>query len=81
MLKTYNPKTMIPVKEAKKYAMDRRFEVAPQKRVRVIISRDEDIPSCAFIDRNEDETCEGETIDAFDVWDPNGISIMGMNGC
>lgn len=53
-MEDYNEEKHIRVREAKEYAMNRRFEVAPSKRVRVIISREDDRASFAGFETIED---------------------------
>lgn len=72
-MKRFDEMMMIQASEAKEYAMRRRFEVEPKKRVRVALGRG-DFPPIAWIDTfcGVDHWSKSEfspEIKAFETWD------------
>jgi len=72
-MQNFNPATMIKLNDAKQYAMNRRFEVKPENRVRVFryYEGNKIVPSA----ENEETS-----IDAFNAWDKDAINMIGDKG-
>jgi len=84
----YNPETMIPVNEAKEYAMKRRFEVKPEERIHVCrytCEADKHFPyvyreihkgDCGVLSFEE----EIRLLESFTAWDKDAINNIGDKG-
>ena len=86
----YNPETMISVREAKEYAMNRRFEMKPDDRIRVNRAHidSQDIYPYAYTEKVSPvqitpfhvDTIETVLLRSFMAWDRNAINMMGDKG-
>lgn len=81
----YNPETMIPVNEAKEYALKRRFEVKPEARIQICLYTCEAnnyFPYAfrTYYKENLENRFEEILLDSFTVWDKDAINKIGDKG-
>jgi hypothetical protein len=84
-MRDFDPETMISAREAKAYAMQRRFEVPPCYRVHVCLYACESEESYPYAYRefyNDELRCfeSDPLLDSFRVWDKNAKNMIGELG-
>lgn len=84
-MRDFDPETMISAREAKAYAMQRRFEVPPCYRVHVCLYACESEESYPYAYRefynDESRSFEADPmLDSFRVWDKNAKNMIGELG-